>query len=193
MLNWISLLPTPPPLSFPPPRHVASYSPAACLLRLCIPSMKHRTVAVAAAGARCQSLPNHPPLCPPGRSAHPLLSCPTHHTATWGSQAPAPSQDTWAPAGAAALEDKVSGSWKMFCPLKAPTKGVVAATPAMLQAIQNLKPVLCSSSLGYWTALCLFQDESSQPDFSGLVSLWLALSWSFTAVGVAPSISIRAT
>lgn len=82
MLNWISLLPTPPPLSFPPPRHVASYSPAACLLRLCIPSMKHHTVAVAAAGARCQSLPNQPPLCPPGRPAQPLSLLP--HPASLG-------------------------------------------------------------------------------------------------------------
>lgn len=195
MLNWISLLPTPPPLSFPPPRHVASYSPAACLLRLCSPSMKHRAVAEAAAGARCQSLPNHPHCALQEDLLTPSASCPTqrHTTIPGGTQALAPSQDTWTPSGPPVVEETSVRHLTDVLSIQSPHQATQNLKTASMRHSDLLFPVLCSSSLGYWTVLCLFQDESSQTDFSGLVSLWLTLSWSFMAMGVALSFSIRAT
>lgn len=81
MLYRISLLPTPPPLSFPPPLHVASYSPAACLLRLCSHSVKRCVVAVQQqehAASPCLIIPQRRPGGPPQPPP------PAHHAANWG-------------------------------------------------------------------------------------------------------------
>lgn len=149
----------------------SSSSPCGILLSCCLPATPLHPLHEAPHGSSSSSRSTLPvpasssPTVPSRKICSPPPLLPTHRTATWSTQAPAPSQDTWALAGTLHWRTQVSGSWQMFCPLKAPSKGVVPATPAMLQAIQNLKPVLCGSSLGYWTVLCLFQDESSQPDF----------------------------
>lgn len=172
MLNWISLLPTPPPLSFPPPRHVASYSPAACLLRLCIHSVKHRTVAVAAAGARCQSLPNQPPPCCPGRPAHPPRPPvpPAITQLIGGSQAPAPQPESL---GAFC----VAGG---YSPHKDPIIAVVAAMAAICWAIWKgisnslqknlLFLILCHTLLGCLIVLCPFSGWNLTTHSSGWVN-----------------------